>query len=163
MKKQILSLVVASLALSSALNADIKYRDFHLGVSQASIAGESNIAYTIGYGYASTLKNGIYFGGSFDYDIVNSQEVTTYAYGVNMKLGYEVINKLAVYGLGSAMYQSIGNSTGGGFGYGAGAEYVISDSFSVSSEYSTHSIAPEFLTEFSYEYDKVSVTLKYLF
>ncbi|MDF1878133.1 hypothetical protein JHD46_00610 [Sulfurimonas sp. SAG-AH-194-C20] len=163
MKKQILSLVVASLALTSALNADMKYSDFHAGVIQASIDGQSNIGYTVGYGYAKTFQNGVYFGGSFDFDIVTMEEMSSYSYGANMKLGYEVVEHLALYGLGAVMYQSIGSSTGGGFGYGAGAEYIISDSFATSIEYATYSIAPEFLQEFAYDYNKLSLTLKYLF
>lgn len=163
MKKQILSLVVASLALTSALNADINYSDFHVGVTQATIADESNIGYTLGYGYAKTFQNGVYLGGAFDFDFVNLDEALSSSYGANIKLGYEVVNDLALYGIGAVTYQSIGSSTGGGFGYGAGAEYIISDSFALSVEYTTYSIAPEFLTEFSYDYSKAALTLKYLF
>ena len=159
MKKKILSLVVASLAFTSALNADIKYRDIHAGIAQANIADESSIDYSLGYGYAKTFQNGIYFGGALDFDVTDINQESVYTYSVNLKLGYEVIENVALYGIGAVAYQN----SGGGFGYGVGAEYILSDSFALSAEYQTYSVAPEFYTELSYDYDKASLTLKYLF
>jgi len=163
MKKQILSLVVASLALSSAVNADISYTDLHAGVMQATVANASNVGYTVGYGYATSWKNGIYFGTSLDYDIVDVNKQSTSSFGGNIKLGYEVLNHLALYGMVAATYQSLDKSTGGGFGYGAGVDYVISDSFAIGAEYLTYSISPEYVQALAYDYSKASVMLKYLF
>ena len=139
------------------------YTDLHAGVMQATVANASNVGYTVGYGYATSWENGIYLGGALDYDIVDVNNQSTSSFGGDIKLGYEVLNHLALYGMVAATYQSLDKSTGGGFGYGAGVDYIISDSFAVGAEYLTYSISPQYVQALAYDYNKASLTLKYLF
>ena len=159
MKTKILSLTVAAMAFTTTLSAQMMHREFHVGIMHATIANDPSIGYTFGYGYSAISQGGIYFGSGFDFDRVDMGEGNVYTSGVHLKLGYEVMNKLALYGIGSVMYQN----SGGGFGYGIGSEYFLSDSFAIDVEYVTHSIAPDFLKEFAYDYNKASFSVKYLF
>ena len=69
-------------------------------------------------------------------------------------------NKLTVYGIGSGIYQSIGGIDGAGFGYGAGADYRITDNIALNVEYKTYSMTSNFG---DYDYDRVSTGIKYTF
>ena len=156
-----LALVLGLIVSSSAVSAAEIIKDVHVGVSQVEVLGESALGYVVGYGYSRYSNNGLYFGGSFYLDSVELEYDTALAYGVNLKLGYCPIKKLAIYGLGSAMQQTIGHANGLGFGYGLGIDYRVFEHIAVSAEYKTHSMTLEGLID--YDYDLAGVNLKYIF
>ena len=69
-------------------------------------------------------------------------------------------NKLALYGIGSGIYQGIGGIDGAGFGYGAGIDYRITDHIALNVEYKTYSMTSNYG---DYDYDRVSTGIKYTF
>nr|WP_321265933.1 outer membrane beta-barrel protein [uncultured Sulfurimonas sp.] len=167
MNNKILSLVVATMLTTGALSAKEVKGDLHVNVSQVEVFKDTNVGYGLGYGYRVIYNSGIYLGGSLDFiasegkkDALTSKK-TLYAYGTNIKLGYVPIKNLAVYGIGSAMLQSIGSLGGAGFGYGGGVEYMFNENFALSAEYITHKMTLE--GSLDYDYDIAGVNLKYTF
>ena len=161
--------VVGALALSSSsVSADI-VKNISVGVTQVEVFEESATGFSVGYGFATdTLESsGLYWGFGFNFDMASLGEEAQFggesvmAYGGNVKLGYAPINKLGLYVMGSVMMQSIGNASGAGFGYGAGAEYRVAEHFAVDVEYKTHSMSLEGLLD--YDYNTVGANIKYIF
>ena len=162
MKTQIAKMAIASLLITSSLNADFNSKSISVGVASVDIMNESSMGYTVGFGYAKTISNNFYLGGGVDFDINEFDEEASYAYGANLKLGYSPLENFAAYGVVGALYQGIGEGTTGyGFGYGAGIDYKIFDSFGVSAEYVTNTMSLDGLID--YDYNKMSFNLKYLY
>ncbi len=177
MKKLLLSTAVATM-LSSSLFAGT---DLHMGVSSATIKAQGaedikGTEYTVGFGFDNRKGNpndkGFYWGGSFDlgYGSLDDTDLDTmYSFTSDIKLGYSITTDLAIYGIGSAGYQTLKGDTGDinglGFGYGAGVDYKIGKNFSVAGEYKTYAmtINENGYAAGDYDYDKVGVNLKYLF
>lgn len=172
-------LVVGALTVSTLLLNDVSARetlmDIHLtGISSTAAdinAGEIGI----GYGVSVYLDNSIFWGVSFDFSggtLDNSQikidnktstknDDSLYTAGADFKLGYALFsNKLAVYGIGSAIYQGLAGIDGAGLGYGAGVDYRVMENVSFNVEYKTYSMTSNFG---DYDYDRVSTGIKYTF
>lgn len=175
MKKLVLGALTVSILLLNNVSARETLMDIHLtGIS--STAAEINAQEIgIGYGVSVYTDSGIFWGVSFDLSggtLDNSQikienktstknDDSLYNAGGDFKLGYALFNnKLAVYGIGSALYQGIGGMDGAGFGYGAGADYRITDNIALNVEYKTYSMTSNFG---DYDYDRISTGIKYTF
>lgn len=175
MKKLVLGALTVSTLLLNNVSARETLMDIHLtGISSAA-ADIDATEIGIGYGVSVYLDNSIFWGVSFDFSagkLDNSQikienktstknDDSIYNAGGDFKLGYALFNnKLAVYGIGSGIYQSIGGIDGAGFGYGAGADYRITDNIALNVEYKTYSMTSNYG---DYDYDRVSTGIKYTF
>ena len=70
-------------------------------------------------------------------------------------------NKLALYAIGSGALQGIDNMSGAGFGYGAGIDYRITDSFALNVEYKTYDMTSDKMPNYTFE--KINTNFKYTF
>lgn len=175
MKKLVLGALTVSTLLLNNVSAKETLMDIHLtGISStATEIDASEIG--IGYGVSVYLDNSIFWGVSFDFSggTLDSSKVkienktstknddSLYTAGGDFKLGYALFsNKLAVYGIGSAIYQGIGGIDGAGFGYGAGVDYRVIENVSFSVEYKIYSMTSNYG---DYDYDRISTGIKYYF
>lgn len=165
MKKLIFgAAIAATLGTSAALAGDI-----HIGASSVEAMGETGTEYSVGYGWNNRDKmksdTGFFWGGSFDYGIVDIKGEDLGSFTFDIKAGYTPIKNLSVYAIGSGAIQSYDSINAYGFGYGAGADYKINDSFAVAAEYKTYTMTPDIdgYAGIDYDYDKVGVNLKYTF
>ena len=159
--KNISLALVSTLALATtSLSAEV-VKDFHIGVSQIEVLEESAIAYTLGYGYGSYKDSGFYWGGSFDFDMMELEDEAAYSYRVDMKVGYTPDKKLAIYVLGGVAMQTINDVNGQGLGYGLGVDYRVFEQVAVSAEYRTYDMTLNGLMD--YKYSLAGVNLKYTF
>ncbi|MEV9527052.1 outer membrane beta-barrel protein [Aliarcobacter butzleri] len=166
MFKKLTLAALAAATLTSAASAI----DIHVGASSVD-AGRygSGIEYSIGYGWDNRDKQtngtGFYWGGSFDLGMaqLDTEDLTNFSF--DLKLGYSPVKDLAVYAIGSGAIQGIEDTNSYGFGYGAGVDYKISDSFAVAAEYKTYTMTPDIngYAGVDYDYDKIGVNLKYVF
>ena len=62
-------------------------------------------------------------------------EVTTL--DMDVRAGYEIINNLTGYALGTGVYQYMDDNSATGLGYGASLEYKITDNVSLEGSYKT--------------------------
>ena len=175
MKRLVLGALTVSTLLLNNVSAKETLTDIHLTGISSTGADINATEIGIGYGISVYLDNSIFWGVSFDFSggtLDNSQvkiENTTstknndslYTAGADFKLGYALFsNKLAVYGIGSGIYQSIGGIEGAGFGYGAGTDYRLTDNIALNVEYKTYSMTSNYG---DYDYDRVSTAIKYYF
>ena len=175
MKKLVVGALTVSTLLLNNVSAGETLKDIHLtGISSTAAdinAGEIGI----GYGVSVYLDNSIFWGASFDFSggtldknqvkIENKTSTknddSIYTAGADLKLGYALFsNKLAVYGIGSAIYQGLSGIDGAGFGYGAGIYYRVMENVSFNIEYKTYSMTSNYG---DYDYDRVSTAIKYNF
>lgn len=174
MKKLALVAFSVSTLLLSNVSAKETLTDIHLVGISSTAANIDSKEIGIGYGVSLYLDNSIFWGLSFDFSggkLDNSKikidNKTTnkndniYTAGADFKLGYALFdNKLALYGIGSGIYQSIGGIDGAGFGYGAGVDYRITNNIALNLEYKTYSMTTNYG---DYDYDRVSSGIKYTF
>ncbi len=175
MKKLVLGALTVSTLLLNNVSASETLKDIHLtGVSSTATDIDAT-EIGIGYGFSAYLDNSIFWGVSFDFSggkldngNVKIENYTStknndniYTAGADFKLGYALFsNKLAVYGIGSGIYQSIGGIEGAGFGYGAGTDYRLTDNIALNVEYKTYSMTSNYG---DYDYDRISTAIKYYF
>ncbi|MCT7632155.1 porin family protein [Aliarcobacter butzleri] len=104
--------------------------------------------------------NKLYTELSFDLGVGSNSN----SYNTNLKAGYLITQDLAVYGIGSAGYQTLkienNDINSLGFGYGAGVEYRITKSIKTQVEYKTFDMQNN---SNSYKYSFSSLNLKYSF
>ena len=174
MKKLALVAFSVSTLLLSNVSAKETLTDIHLVGISSTAANIDSKEIGIGYGVSLYLDNSIFWGLSFDFSAgkLDNSEIkidnkTTnkndniYTAGADFKLGYALFdNKLALYGIGSGIYQSIGGIDGAGFGYGAGVDYRITNNIALNLEYKTYSMTTNYG---DYDYDRVSSGIKYNF
>ena len=173
MKK--ITLIVSTLfALSSNVLAEETKMDIHLTGGTSTAANIDTKEIGIGYGVARYLDSGLYWGVSFDFSegkmdksivtVGNKQKKgddNLYSAGADFRLGYAIFdNKLAIYAIGSGIYQGIAGLDGAGFGYGAGVDYRITEHIALNLEYKTYSMTSNYG---DYDYDKISTGIKYNF
>lgn len=164
MKKLIIGAAIAASLTSSAFATDL-----HLGVSSVEAMGESGTEYSLGFGWDNRDKmksdTGFFWGGSFDYGIADIKGEDLGTFTGDLKIGYTPLKDLAVYAIGSGAIQSYDSVNAYGFGYGAGIDYKISDSFAVAAEYKSYTMTPDIdgVAGVDYDFDKVGVNLKYIF
>lgn len=163
MKKISIAIMIGLLGFSAAHAETTTKKDFSVAVGTSTVMNSSSeMEYKLGYGVTKYFESGIMAGVNFEVGLMNGEKENNYDYSANVKLGYSPIKNGAVYGIGSAIYQSIGTDTSGyGFGYGAGVEYRLTDSFAAAVEYKKYNMTLE--SGFDYDYDNTSAVLKYTF
>lgn len=175
MKKLVLGALTVSTLLLNDVSASETLMDLHLTGISSTAAEIDASEIGVGYGVSMYLDNGIYWGVSFDFSggkldsgkiIIDNKTSTKndeniYTAGGDFKLGYALFNnKLALYGIGSGIYQGIGGIDGAGLGYGAGVDFRITNQVSFDIEYKTYSMTSNVG---DYDYDRVSTAIKYNF
>lgn len=175
MKKLVLGALTVSTLLLNNVSAKETLMDIHLTGVSSTAANIDATEIGIGYGVSVYFDNSVFLGLSFDFSggKLDSSKVkienktstknddNIYTAGGDLKLGYALFNnKLALYGIGSGIYQGIGGIDGAGFGYGAGADFRITDNIALNVEYKTYSMTSNYG---DYDYDRVSTGIKYSF
>lgn len=104
--------------------------------------------------------NKVYTELSFDLGVGSNSS----SYNTNIKGGYLITQDLAVYGIGSAGYQTLkienNDINSLGFGYGAGIEYRITKNIKTQIEYKTFDMQNN---SNSYSYSSTNLNFKYSF
>lgn len=170
MKTKILSLVVASMLLTSAANAAQGF--VGIGYGSASIDGSDSQA-------AGMLEFGTKFGEDFRHTIAmkyifvaenDSWNNDAGSIGdIYYALGYEVLPSTVLSAKVGLGFQSLGTVRSGrsttsayslGVSYGAIATYEISDSFDISASYTQMNLS---YTDLDYKLDSMDVSIAYKF
>jgi hypothetical protein len=172
-KLTLIALTLSTLVLNSTAKEVLT--DIHITGSSSQAANVDSTEIGIGYGVSAYFDNHIYAGTSLDFsggklDSTNvsisrnsrsRSDDNLFTTGVDFKLGYAFFsNKLAIYGIGSAIYQGISGIDGAGFGAGAGIDYRITEHIALNLEYKTYSMTSNYA---DYDYDKISTGIKYNF
>ena len=175
MKKLVVGALTVSTLLLNNISASETLKDIHLTGISSTAADINAKEIGIGYGVSVYLDNSIFWGASLDFSggtldknqvkIENKTSTknddSIYTAGADLKLGYALFsNKLAIYGIGSGIYQGLAGIDGAGFGYGAGIDYRVMENVSFNIEYKTYSMTSNFG---DYDYDRVSTAIKYTF
>lgn len=147
-----LSILTALTLLSTVTHAQI-LRDIYIaGGSCETVGNASETAYEIGYGVSGYFENSFMWGVELDMGMVDAQNNNGYYYGGDFKLGITPFNNFSVYGIGAVIWQDFDNGlSGGGFGYGVGAEYRLASWLALAGEYKTYNIT----------YDRLGVDADY--
>ncbi len=157
MKKTLLITFIAGLFTYS--NAfDTKY---HVGATAGKIDGESYTQFGVGYTSSTKFDNDVIFafGNSVSYGNVNSSASVT-TVDMDAKLGYELIENLTGYGLGTGAVQFFDSSTYTGLGYGAALEYRLTSNMAIEGSYKTMHMSK---SNHSYDYDTTNLAVKFGF
>lgn len=150
------------LGLSTSMMAQDFYYDIHAGVAQLSIKdGDEGAIYNIGYGVTRTFDNNIVFGVAFDVDDGKIGNTTIYGLSGDLKLGYNVWDKLNIYAIGGYKIQDSEGVESYGFGYGAGMEYPIYQNIIAAVEYKTYSMSGRDYRD--YDFETIRLNIKYRF
>ena len=175
MKRLVLGTLIVSTLLLNDVSANETLMDIHLTGVKSTATNIDSSEIGAGYGVSVYFDNSIYLGLSFDFSggkldsntikidnrTSTKNDDNIYTAGGDFKLGYAFFDKkLAIYGIGSGIYQGIGGIDGAGFGYGAGIDYRITDNIALNLEYKTYSMTSNYG---DYDYDRVSTGLKYNF
>lgn len=150
--------LIATLALTTGAAAQT---EIGVTASQADIMGESATSYGVNWGYSNAGKQGFYWATQFSLESIQAEAESVIGYGGDLKLGYSVIDNLAIYAIGSGIGQDIAGGQGAGFGFGGGASYQVFKNMAVQAEYKTYSMTHESGGE--YDYDTMGVNLKWTF
>jgi len=156
MKKTLTAVAIIAI-LTTTANAAV--RDIHVSGGTSTIATETQPIYEIGYGVSGYFDNSFMLGVEFNFGAANTTHETTYNYGADAKVGFSPIKDASVYAIGSAMSQSYANTTGYGFGVGAGVEYRF-NAFATAVEYKTFSMTTKIG---DYDFDSTQLKVKYTF
>ena len=157
MKKIITTTLLVGL-FSSSFAMDTK---FYAGISAAKVDNYSYTQYSIGQNSSTKFDNDIIFAfaNSLSYGRVKAGVSATTA-DLDLKLGYEFIEDLRVYGIGTGAVQFYDNSTYTGLGYGGALEYRISSLLSLEGSYKTMNMCK---SKHSYDYDTASLGVRFGF
>ena len=165
LKKYFMTVFLSYILYIPSLNA----MDLHIGVNSIDVDNfGSGIEYSIGWGADSrNIKKdtNFYYGANFDFGIAQVDVEDLLNYTFDLKVGYLITKEFSIYAIGTGAIQDTNNYESYGFGYGAGLDYKISDSFALSSEYKTYTMTPNIngVAGADYDYKKVGINLKYLF
>lgn len=141
--------------LSSANSFDT---NVYIGATAGKIDKHNYSQFGIGYTANKRLDNNILlgFGNSIYYGEVKSNKSAT-TVDMDLKAGYEIIQDLRAYAIGSGAVQYYDNSTYTGLGYGASLEYRITPKFAVEGTYKTMNMSK---SNHSYDYDTANLAFK---
>jgi opacity protein-like surface antigen len=157
MKKRFLAVsLIASFTLLNASNFDTKVS---VGATSGKLDGETYTQYGLGYTANTSLNNGIIlgFGNSLYYGNVNSGvEVTTL--DLDLRAGYEIINNLTGFAIGTGVYQYFDDTSATGLGYGGSLEYKLTDNLAIEGSYKTTNM--RYSTK-DYDYDTSNLAIKF--
>ncbi len=157
MKKRFLAIsLMASFTLLNASDFDTKVS---IGATSGKLDGETYTQYGLGYTANTSLNNGIIlgFGNSLYYGNVNSGvEVTTL--DLDLRAGYEIINNLTGFAIGTGVYQYLDDNSATGLGYGGSLEYKLTDHLAIEGSYKTTNM--RYSTR-DYDYDTSNLAIKF--
>jgi hypothetical protein len=160
MKKR---LMVMSLVLSflSSLNANEFDTKISVGASAAKIDGDSYTQYGIGYTSNTRLDNGIIlgFGNSISYGSAKNG-VEVISGDMDLRAGYEIVENLTGFAIGTGVAQSVDSGSAVGLGYGGSLEYRLTSNVAIEGSYKTVTMndSPR-----DYDYDTSNLAVKFNF
>ena len=153
------SLLVISLCLASLLNAGEFDTKVLVGASAAKMDGETYTQYNVGYTANTKLDSGIIlgFGNTLSYGNVKSG-VEAISIDVDLRTGYEIVENLTGFVLGTGVAQTVDNSSAFGLGYGGSLEYRLTQNVSLEGSYKTVTMndSPR-----DYDYDTSNLAIKF--
>ena len=158
MKKKLItiSLVASFATLLNAVDFDTK---ISVGATAAKLDDVNYTQYGLGYTANTVLTNGLIlgFGNSLYYGNVKSGKAATTA-DLDLRVGYEVLQDLRAFALGTGVYQYYDNSDASGLGYGAALEYKLTPTVSLEGSYKTTNMD---YSSTNYDYDTTNFAIKF--
>ncbi len=157
MKKKLLATSI--LFSSILLNANGFDTKISIGASAAEIDGTNYTQYGLGYTSNTRLDNGIIlgFGNSLAYGNVRNG-VESITLDMDLRAGYEIIENLTGFAIGTGVAQTVDNSSALGLGYGGSLEYRLTDNVSLEGSYKTVSMDD---SKRDYDYDTSNFSVKF--
>ena len=157
MKKKLLATSI--LFSSILLNANGFDTKISIGASAAEIDGTNYTQYGLGYTSNTRLDNGIIlgFGNSLAYGNVRNG-VEAISVDMDLRAGYEIIENLTGFAIGTGVAQTVDNSSALGLGYGGSLEYRLTDNVSLEGSYKTVSMDD---SKRDYDYDTSNFSVKF--
>ncbi len=129
----------------------------NLGINDSEIYQKKGNGFDFSWGAKAIWNNHI----TASYELTYQQgkiDKAFYCYGANIKLGYQY-QDFSLYGIGSALGQTY-ITTGYGFGYGVGTEYIPWKHFGFGVDFISYHMTSE---EGSYDYKTGKAYLKILY
>lgn len=158
MKKSLLVLSLVA-SFSSLLNANEFDTKISVGGTAAKMGGETYTQYGIGYTSNTRLDSGIIlgFGNSLAYGNVKNG-VEAISVDMDLRAGYEIVENLTAFAIGTGVAQTVDNSSAIGLGYGGSLEYRITSNVSLEGSYKTVTMndSPR-----DYDYDTSNLAIKF--
>lgn len=168
MKKILLTTLISGMVAGSLFASSCNsnncetVKSLKLNLSSVELADASSEGmYGIGLGITKYKPTGLMYGGDLDFGYAKYDDLKLYSYSVSGKVGYHY-NKMGIYALAVMDAQSAAEKAGLGFGGGIGAEYRAHNDFAVSIDYTMNKIKNNDKMG-DYDFDKVGISLKYLF
>ena len=160
MKKRILAIILIA-GLTSLLNAEGFDTKVSVGASSAKIKNDKYTQYGIGYSSNTRLDNGIIlgFGNSLSYGNVRNG-VEAISVDMDLRAGYEIIENLTGFALGTGVAQSVDSGSALGLGYGGSLEYRLTSNVSLEGSYKTVDMydSPR---DYTYDTSKLAIKFNY--
>ena len=130
-----------------------------VGASSAELDGENYTQYNLGYTANNRLDNGIIlgFGNTLSYGNVQSG-VEAITLDLDLRAGYEIINNLTGFVIGTGAVQTVDNNSSNGLGYGASLEYRLTSNVALEGSYKTVSMNN---SDGDYDYDTTNFGVKF--
>ena len=155
-KKLLTVSLLASVTLLNATEFDTKVS---VGATAAKIDNDTYTQYGIGYTANTNLDGGIIlgFGNSLAYGNVRNG-VEAISADMDLRAGYEVIENLTAFAIGTGVAQTVDNSSATGLGYGGSLEYRLTSNVSLEGSYKTVTMndSPR-----DYDYDTSNLAIKF--
>lgn len=156
--KKILTATILGGLLSSLFAMDTK---FYGGISAAKIDTHRYTQYTIGQNTSTKFDNNIIFAfaNGLSYGKVKTGSSAT-TVDLDLKLGYEFLQNLTAYGIGTGAVQFYDDSTYTGIGYGAALEYKLTSNIALEGSYKTMNMSK---SNHSYDYNTANLGVRFGF
>ena len=155
-KKLLTVSLLASVTLLNATEFDTK---ISVGATAAKIDNDTYTQYGIGYTANTNLDGGIIlgFGNSLAYGNVRNG-VEAISVDMDLRAGYEVIENLTAFAIGTGVAQTVDNNSATGLGYGGSLEYRLTSNVSLEGRYKTVTMndSPR-----DYDYDTSNLAIKF--
>lgn len=157
MKKVIFSTLFFSLFSSSLFASNTSV---YIGATAGKVDSHSYTQFTLGQTTMYTLDSGILlgFGTSASYGEASSKSVTTLE--LDGRVGYEFIQDLRAYALGSGSAQFYDSHTYTGLGYGGALEYRLTNNTALEGSIKTTKMSR---SGDSYRYNTSNIGVKFGF
>ena len=150
---------IAAIAVFTMAAQAETYQYIDIGANQSTLQEKTGQGFDIGWGATKVWDSGVLAGFGMNYGQADIEGETFNNFGGDIKLGYKY-KDLAVYGLGSGIYQSYYTEDSAGFGYGGGLEYTPFKHFGIGAEYKTYNMTSETV---EYDFETARVYLKIIF
>ena len=157
-KKLLTISLLASVTLLNAAEFDTKVS---VGATAAKIDNDTYTQYGIGYTANTNLDGGIIlgFGNSLAYGNVRNG-VEAISVDMDLRAGYEVVENLTAFAIGTGVAQTVDNNAATCLGYGASLEYRLTSNVTREGSYRTVTMndSPR-----DYDYDVSNLAIKFNF